>query len=258
MKRNIVLMSVLMMAAFGIWEFGDYFFVRVQKRQRVAEERETLAALAKVDAGNVSNAIRAQMRSARTLEEWERMVNGELARLEGKDKESASALARAKLFEARFWTAEYFLVGAGRLLQFDVNHPTAKKYMERARELYEKNESIVHGIKEELGNAEWNAYLNYLKGVYYFRSLLFIKNRGDEQSKIEDLVSQSMVHLRKVFAWLPKDNNTEVTIEILQKKAQEMLNAKGADEQLRLQLKLLPSQEVGPEFSIDGKKEGRY
>ena len=253
--RWIMFLGIVAVAMFIL---NDYVLMRMRDRQDSVIKREALMVLARGEAARMSDTIWAKMRNAHTLEEWEHIFIEELAVLEGEDAKFASAVSKSKLFEARLWTAEYFLVGAGKLLAYDVNHPAAKKYMDRARELYEKNEGIVNGLQEERGNPEWNAYLNYLKGVHYFRSLLFVKKPSEEQSKVEELVSQSALHLGKVFAWLPKDNDTEIALEVLQKKSKEMLSASGSDESLRLQLKLLPSKEVGPEFLIGGKQEGKH
>ena len=258
MRKRIAWFVVLTIIVCGTWGSRIYFMARMAEWQRIANERDTLSALARVAAQHTSDDIWTDMRQAHAIEEWERILTERVSTLEGEDAKLASGVANGKLFEARFWAAEYFLVGAGRLLQYDVNHPAAKKYLDRARELYEKNEQIANTLQEERGNTEWNAHLNYLKGVYYFRSLLFVKDPAKEQSKVEELVSQSAGHLAKVFAWLPKDNGAEVALEVLQKKAKEILSASNSNEYLRLQLKLLPSREVSPDFAIGGGKEGKH
>ena len=258
MRQRNKLCIVLGIAAVAMWGLSHHFLTRINDRAGMVIKREQLATQARIEAGRVSGDIWAKMRNAQTPEEWERILIEELPLLDSEYAKFPSVVSKAKLFEARFWAGEYLLVGASRLLQYDVHHPVAKKYIQAARELYEKNDDIVNHLHEDSGNTQWNAYLHYLQGVYYFRSLFFVKEPAKEQSKVEELIAQSALHLGKVFAWLPKDNDAQVALELLQKKAQELLtNPSNADEQLRLQLKLLPSKEVGPEFLLGGK-EGKH
>ena len=258
MRGHIRLCIFLGIAAVAMWGLSDHFLTRINERAGMVIKREQLATQTRIEAGRVSDDIWAKMRNAQTREEWEHIFIEELPLLDSEHAKFPSAVSKAKLFEARFWAAEYLLVGASKLLQYDVHHPAAKKYIQAARELYEKNDEIVNHLQEDRGNGEWNAYLHYLQGVYYFRSLFFVKEPTKEQSKVEELIAQSALHLGKVFAWLPKDNDAQVALELLQKKAEDLLtNPSNADEQLRLQLKLLPSKEVGPEFLLGGK-EGKH
>ena len=111
-------------------------------------------------------------------------------------------------------------------------------------------------IPEYPNDSRGNARLNYLKGVYYFRLLIFIKDPKAEADRVEELIGQSAKHLSAVFAYIPRDRDTEVAIEILQKKAKSMSDGSGSPGKTRLEL--LPSDKnQGPMFMIEGTDKGR-
>ena len=144
-------------------------------------------------------------------------------------------------------------------MRSDENHPTGKEYLERARKIYEKMDKLLEqGTSERQNVPNADARINYLKGVYYYRSLLFIKDPKAEAARVEELVGQSAKHLSAVFKYIPRDRDTEVALEILQKKAKSM--GVGALSGAKLLLELLPSRgsKRGPGFSIEGGAEGKH
>ena len=141
----------------------------------------------------------------------------------------------------------------------DENHPTGLEYIERAKNVYDKLGKLMEsGISGQSNDFEGNARTYYLEGLYYFRQLIFVEDPKKEMAKVEELVGQSAKNLFMVFKYLPKDWDTEVAIEVLQKKA-ESIGAGDNSTQAKTRLDLLPSnnRNQGPMFAIEGLEEGR-
>lgn len=253
-KKILIAVAVLVMAL-GAWKSSQYFGHKSEERE--ALRAEALKRQAEVGAQEeaVSKSIWSRMAQIRTLEEWEKMLSSEVPALAEEEQKSVGAMVRSKIFEQRFWQAEHLLSRARALLEQDQNHPLAKEYLEEARKIYQKLEELLSNLSEIPGDASWNAKLYYYKGVYYFRSLLFLKIQED-RSKAQDLIAQSVENLSKALEYLPKDRDIQVAIEVLQKKGQQALAAGG--ENIKLQIQLLPSRgkEINP-FAIGGREEGK-
>lgn len=240
-----------------LWFFINHIESKIEERNIIIKVRNRMEA----EANRVSNeqvlSASAKLQKISRLEDLEEFGK-EAALLSKNEREAIGPSFRAKLFEANFRRAELYLLRAGDLLRADENHPTGNEYIERAKKIYEKMERLMEsGVTEQPKDLEGNARINYLKGVYYFRQLIFIKEPKSEMAKIEELVGQSAKHLSMVFGYIPKDRDTEVAIEILQKKAKDM--GAGGDSSAKTRLELLPSnnQNHGPTFAIEGLEEGR-
>jgi hypothetical protein len=72
-------------------------------------------------------------------------------------------------------------------------------------------------------------------------------------------VAQSIASLALALVHAPKDHDTQVAIEVLQKKVKDTFSSSGAADNKRLELQLLPGKdkEVGP-FQIGPREEGKY
>ncbi|MBI2446366.1 MAG: hypothetical protein HYV51_00910 [Parcubacteria group bacterium] len=254
MKKLTVSGLIFIAIAIFLWGFSDHVKTRVAKRDSVLEARARLEEKAKEDSTKRVYSALEKLLKINNLEELEKFVKDTEFLAKG-EREAIDPVLRAKLFEANFRRAELYLTRAGDLLRADKDHPAGHKYIERAQNLYAKMEKLMEaGIPERLDDARVNARLNYLKGVYYFRLLIFIKNPKEEAARVEELIGQSAKHFSAVFAYLPRDRDSEVAIEILQKKAKDMNANSGAPAKTRLEL--LPSDK-GPTFMIEGIDKGR-
>lgn len=259
MKKLMVPGFILAAVAVGLISFSHHVKTRLDERSTVVETRTRLEAETRIVSIKHVESVSTKLEKLTRLEDLEEFASKELGSMSKGERTLVGPIFRAKLFEAYFRRAEILLGRAGDLLRKDENHPTGKEYVERARKIYEKMDKLIdEGVPARSNDREENARLNYMKGVYYFRSLIFIKNAKAEASRVEELVGLSAKHLSTVFQYIPRDRNTEVAIEILQKKAQEM-NAGGDGSPGKLRLELLPSQgsNQGPTFSIEGS-EGRH
>lgn len=257
MKKPIALGLIFLAIAIFLWGFSAHVKTQIAKRDNVLETRTRLKEEAKQVSTKRVDSASEKLLKIDNLEDLEKFAKDAELLAKG-EREAISPALRAKLFEANFRRAELYLMRAGNLLRADENHPAGKDYIERAKNLYAKMDKLMEaGISERSNEPRENARLNYLKGMYYFRSLIFIKDPKVEAARIEELVGQSAKHLSAVFQYIPRDRDSEVAIEILQKKAQEM--GAGGDSPGKTQLKLLPSQDpsYGPTFAIEGSDKGR-
>ncbi len=235
--------------------FSGHFRTRLSERENVLQERGRLTEEAKIISEKRVESASQKLATVSRLEGLEKFSE-ELTSLPKAEREALAPILRAKLFEANFLRAEALLESAGGLLRSDENHPTGKEYLEQARKIYEKMAKLLEQGIAEKDDPAARARLNYLKGVFYFRSLIFVKDPKAEASRVEELVGQSAQHLSEVFKYFPRDRDTEVALEILQKKAEKMGAGKPSD--AKLQLELLPSRgsRKGPGFAIEGDQEG--
>ena len=144
-------------------------------------------------------------------------------------------------------------------MEQDENNIMAGVYIEKARIIYERVKEFMPDIGEIQGDLLWNMRLHYLKGVYYFRSLIFMKKIQEQRSKVEDVMAQSVTSFDKALVYAPKDHDTQVAIEVLQKKVKNTFSSSGTVDNKRLELQLLPGKdkEVGP-FQVGPREEGKY
>ncbi|MDO8591147.1 MAG: hypothetical protein Q7R65_04200 [bacterium] len=260
MKKYFVASFILLAVSVVAWGFSNYLKTRLTERNAVIETRTRLEAEAKKASAERVDSVLAKLSRITRLEELEKFAETDAKRLSKGEYQALSPVLRTKLFEANFRRAELLLGRAGDLLRSDNNHPSAKEYLERAQKIYEKMDQLLEeGVPERLGDSRANARLNYLKGVYFYRSLFFVKDPKAEAARVSELVGLSAKYLSTVFTSIPKEINAEYALEILQKKAQDM-GAANSDSQAKLKLELLPSSKSspGPTFAIEGFEEGRH
>src|SRR3989344_6618946 len=258
MKKWVFLaLSSLILGNF-LWHFVDRIESRIEEREDILKVRNQI----EKEVNRVSNeqvlSASAKLQKISRLEDLEEFSKG-LALLSKNEREAISPMLRVKLFEANFYRGELYLSRAGNLLRVDENHPTGLEYIERAKNVYDKLGKLMEsGISGQPNDFEGNARTYYLEGLYYFRQLIFVEDPKKEMAKVEELVGQSAKNLFMVFKYLPKDWDTEVAIEVLQKKA-ESIGAGDNSTQAKTRLDLLPSnnRNQGPMFAIEGLEEGR-
>jgi len=245
--------------ALGLWWISTYFFSINDEREHILQEHARFRIESLQKAQDVSRVVRHRIQKAHTLEEWEDILKTDISGLGEMEQQNVQVIVRSKIFEVLFWRAETLLARARGLLGQDQNSPVANGYIEDARKIYERVKEFMPELGEINGDSLWNTRLHYLKGAYYFRSLVFIKNKQEEKSKVEDAVAQSVASLDKALGYAPKDRDIQVAIEVLQKKAKEISTSTGGDGNMKLQLQLLPGKdkEVGP-FQIGPREEGRH
>lgn len=265
MKKWLAGGLIFLIVSAGWLGVSGYLKFKTEERRAVIERRTQLEEKARqASMVKVETALAKLDKIGRLeLEKLEEFAAKYLAGFSKGEREALLPVLRAKLFEANFRRAELYLMRAGDLLRVDNNHPTGKEYIERAWKLYAAMEKLMEqGIPERTGDTEGNARANYLKGVYFFglAKLTFIraKDPKEEAARLEELIGLSAKHLSTVFQYKPRDRDTEVALEILQKKAQSM-GAGGNDDSAKLKLELLPSRgsNRGPTFAIEGFEEGR-
>lgn len=259
MRKTLeILLVVSLVLTTGSGLLARHFRHNTEKRARVEAEHVRLTVEAQKKAETVSGIMWKAIRSARTVEEWKRLLEKDTQHLSGREREEATALVKAKLAEGYFWRAEHLFSSARVLMSEDQNHPTAKRYILSAEEIYKKIDSLLGALAETPGDREWNTKINYFRGKYFYRQLPLVKEPEREQAKIQDLIVRSAGHLGKVLEFSPMDHDTQIALELLQKKAQNMTS--GGLDRTKIQLELLPmpSKEIKPDFAIGGGREGRH
>lgn len=258
MKKWLMVILCVKMA-FGLWWISGYFFSINNERERIVQEHTRLRVENVEKAKSLSFDVRRRIQGVRTREAWEDLLAMNISSLGEMEQQGIQVIVRSKLFEVLFWQAETLLARARGLLEQDQNNSIAGIYIEEARRIYERIKEFMPELGEIEGDTLWNTRLHYLKGAYYARSLYFIKNKQEEKSKVEDAVAQSVASLDKALLYAPKDRDTQVAIEVLQKKAKEASALGSADGGMKLQLQLLPGKdkEIGP-FQVGPREEGRH
>ncbi len=263
MKKYFVASLVLLAVSAAAWGFSNYLKMRLAERNAVIETRTRLESEAKRASAERVDSVLTKLARMTRLEELEKFAETDAKRLSKGEYQALSPILRTKLFEASFRRAELLLGRAGDLLRSDNNHPSGKEYMEQAQKIYTKMDQLLEeGVSERFGDSQdsrANARLNYLKGVYFHHSLFFVKDPKAEAARVEELVGLSAKYFSAVFKYAPKDRDTEVALELLQKHAEKM-GAGNGDSQAKLKLELLPSgkSSPGPTFAIEGLEEGRH
>lgn len=257
--KKWVLIFLCLKGALSLWWISTYFFSIDQERVHIRKEHAKLYAEAVQKAHDISQGIWHHLSQTHTLGAWEELEKMDISALPETERRDIVIIIKNKLFEMLFWRAETLLARARSLLEQDENNITASAYIEEARAIYERLKTFMPDIGEIQGDALWNARLHYLKGAYYARSLAFIKNTREERLKAEDVVAQAIASLDKVFFYAPKDWDTQVAIEALQKKVKGILSSGSATDNKKLELQLLPGRdkEIGP-FQIGPRDEGKY
>lgn len=256
--KKWVLVFLCLEAAFSFWWISTYFFSINQEREYIREEHAKRYAEVLQKAHDVSQDIWHRLSRMHTLEEWEELAKIDISALSNIEQRGVDLIIKSKLSEMLFWRAETLLARARGLLEQDENNTMADAYIGEARAIYGRVKKFIPDIGEIQGDSLWNARLHYLKGAYYARSLAFIKNIREEKSKAEDAVASAVANLDKVFLYAPKDWDTQVAIEVLQKKAKDVSSSSAAgDKKLELQLFPGKDKEVGP-FQIGPREEGKY
>lgn len=244
--------------ALGLWWISVYFFSINQEREHIRQNHAKMYVEAVEKATDASHDIWHRLSTARTLEQWEELAQTDISALPEMEQQNVHVIIKSKLFEMLFWRAETLLARARGLLEQDENNTVAGAYLKEAQAIYERVKGFMPVVGATKEDSSWNAMLHYLQGVYYARSLYFIKNKL-EKSKIEDAVAQAVASFDKVLAYAPKDYDTQVAIEVLQKKAKDLSSSMGSGDTMKSQLQLLPGKdkEIGS-FQIGPRDEGKH
>lgn len=270
MKCLGIAVLLLMVLAGGMWSGVAYVERKIEERNRKAEEEQLALLKKKEDEEKAFYSFQYKLIRVKSLGEWEGLMGQELPLLSREEQKVFEPIVRAKIFEGYFRRAERLLFAHRKLLEQDQNHPTAKKYLVEAGEIYKKMEEMVKAIPDEIAKTApeesdeesyyraRGAHVAYLKGLFFLRSIYFVEKPNEEQEKITGLIKRSAGHFAKVYEFFPNDHDANVAIELLQKTAKDLLSlgTPGSDSRLRL----LPVTPIGPAggFSITGKEKGRH
>lgn len=257
MKRVVWLCVLVFLAVFSWWVSREVSY-GISERERLAKEAKLEQEKKAVQSQDILNEIQQKMVRARSPNDWKQLLADDFPRLGASEQKKIGRVIRAKTFEANFWRAEVLLSRVRGFLEQDKNHPVGRKYREDAKKIYQENEKLLEGLTDNVPDASLKkAYLHYLLGVFYYRSLFFIDPQK-EGMKAKDLVERSITNLAKVFEYIPKDRDTEVALELLQKNAQSILSAAQAGDE-RAQLRLLPkSGQILSPFAMGDREKGRH
>lgn len=252
------LLVILLVVGVGAWYAFDYLTSIEKARARIREEMRIEKIAAEANARSLAHQMREMIHAARTLEEWQYAASIDLSSLAPADRSAIEMVIKGGVFEALFWQGETLLARARGLLEQDENHPAAAQYLARARASYDDLTARVSGLEELPDAGDWNFRMQYLKGVFFFRKMAFAGTEKESKQEISDLVAQSLAHLDKALGFITHDRDTQVAIEVLRKKAEQMLGQWGSLT-IKMRLELLPSKdrEVGA-FQMGPREEGRH
>ena len=98
-------------------------------------------------------------------------------------------------------------------------HPLVLEALNDAIKLYEESKDEID-LVGEIGNSnDFNFVLNYTKGEIYFRSTQFLSNK---ETAVE-YFNQTVESFKKALKFNPRNINTEINIELLINKKDQML-----------------------------------
>lgn len=261
MKWKILVITPFLFGALalGVYRYAD---LTLKERDQIKKNQEAFQIEEAKKAAKVADNARSRIVELKSLEDWENFLKNKVPKLSGGEQKTIANIVKAKIFEARFHKSERLLTRARALLEQDNYHPVGKAYIEDVRKTYENTKDLVLSLKEIAGDPDWNARLEYFKGIYYYRSLLFV-NIKEDSAKAKDLITQSFESFKKALEYKPKDRDIEVAIELLQKNTKDMLSASAANQekQDKIKLKLLPGKDREIEGPIGGpsdQERGRH
>ena len=100
-----------------------------------------------------------------------------------------------------------------------VPHPLVVEALNEALKLYKESKDEID-LVSEIGNSnDFNFVLNYTKGEIYFRTTQFL---SDEETALE-YFNQTVESFKKALKFNPRNINTEINIELLINKKDQML-----------------------------------
>ena len=245
MKKALIFAVLTALAFGGFWLWRDVG-LKSETRENIKIKNELESARSEALKKETSRLVGELMAGVGEKNEWISAIKS-VKNLPEKDRDKLTLLAKGKLFEAMFWESEDLLFKARLMLAEDQNSPSGQRYMAEVAVTYRELDGIIQELKDVGDDPEWNGRMNYLLGLYRFRSILFAKNED-----IADIVAKSAGHFAKVFAYKPKDRDAEVALEILQKR----FSSEGESLSAKDKLELLP--QTDPAFVITGRSRGRH
>lgn len=256
-RRNVILF-ILAVLSVGFYHSSIYFRTKHEERVKILAKHEEAVALESKRATEAERSIWNRMKNAKTFADWEALQK-ELSAISVEDQKTARIVIASKIFEYYFWKVERLLVRSRALMEQDEYHPVAKEYLKEAQKIYGRLAGFVSGLGELPGNQEFNFRLYYLKGAFYYRSIVIFLDLDKDKTKVEDFVAKALENWVKALEIRRKDWDTQVAIEVLQKKVKGALSSSG-ENQAKLRLQLMPSRdkEISGPFSIGGRKQGRH
>lgn len=256
-RRNAILFILAVLSA-GFYYSSIYFRTKHEERVKISAKHTEAVAIEFQRATEAERNIWNRMKNAKTLVDWGALQK-ELPTLSVEDQKTARVVVDSKAFEYYFWKVERLLVRSRALMEQDEHHPVAKEYLKEAQKIYGKLDGLVSGLGEFPGNPEFNSRLYYLKGAFYYRSIVIFLDLDKDKTKVEDFVAKALENWSKALEIRRKDWDTQVAIEVLQKKTKDALSNFGGNS-AKLRLQLMPSRDkeiLGP-FAIGERKQGKH
>lgn len=262
MKWKIFINLSLLLGILFSFSIYSHLNVALKKREQIKEAQEAVQVREAKIVAEAANSAWNKMAKLRSLEDEENFLKNDVPKLSSEEQRTIANIVRAKIFEMRFRKSEQLLARAKNLLEQDNYHPVGNSYIESARKIYRDNGELISAIKEFSSDPDQNARLEYLKGVYYYRSLLFMDIKEDSD-KIKDLIEQSFKSFTAALKYKPKDWDAQVAIEVLQKNTKDLLEASAGEQgkQEKIRLRLLPGKDKEIRGLIGGpndQEQGRY
>lgn len=228
------------------------------ERATALEEYNNQTVQAKDKTKNVENVLSA-IDAARTNEAWAEARSAVMP-FPDSVRSLLLQIVGGKEMESRFYAQERLLLRARALLEANEKDLVAGKYIKEAEQLHKKNMDVINKVKEISGNCEWSYALHYLKGLLYYRGLVFVN--PEDTANAKNLIDQSLESFVKALVCAPKERDDEVAIELLYQKAKGagLLN-KGDRNMGALRLGVLPMPDSGPDgpgTGGRGREDGRH
>jgi tetratricopeptide (TPR) repeat protein len=100
-----------------------------------------------------------------------------------------------------------------------VPHPLVVEALNDALKLYKESKDEIDLVGEIENSNDFNFVLNYTKGEIYFRATQFLSN----EETAAEYFNQTVESFKKALKFNPRNINTEINIELLINKKDEML-----------------------------------
>lgn len=184
-----------------------------------------------------------KLETADTLAQLEELKKT-VSRLEAGDRKNLEMILDLRIAEQYYLLAEEKIWRArqmvGLLDKTDYfTHPFVNKYIDEGFDYYRKAKELIDALTEIEGDSDYNFRFYYARGNIYYRVLLFLAS----QDEAPEIFNQTALAWEAALRFKEKDVSTEINLELLNKKRQELGGLGDRSRGDRLQMLPLPPRQ---------------
>lgn len=222
MTNRALVLSLVFFAALAAGAFAIQNSVAVVDRKDEVAQTAYTNALKKHE--NTVGVVSHLADKANTALEWQDVL-AKASAFPPDAKDYFAARANIGQLEALAAERDRLFLNAGELFAANEKDPDIRKILDKARQLHERADAIVQKLPSNTGDPSWTLALQYRKAYEKYRSLAFLDPK--EHDKALDVIDDIMSNLRLANKAAPKNNDVELFMEFVYKRAKEEEKARG-------------------------------